>query len=37
MDFSLSPEIEALRLKVEKNMIEGHAQDDLNFGWEKPL
>ena len=32
-----SKAFEALRLKVEKNMTEGHAQDDLNFGWEKPL
>jgi len=28
---------EALRLEVEKKMIDGHAQDDLNFGWEKAL
>ncbi|HEX7372944.1 MAG TPA: lysophospholipid acyltransferase family protein [Thermodesulfobacteriota bacterium] len=32
-----SEAFEALRLEVEKKMIEGHAQDDLNFGWEKPL
>jgi hypothetical protein len=28
---------EALRREVEKKMIDGHAQDDLNFGWEKAL
>lgn len=28
---------EAFRLNVEKKMIEGHARDDLNSGWEKPL
>jgi lysophospholipid acyltransferase (LPLAT)-like uncharacterized protein len=28
---------EALRREVEKKMIDGHAQDDLNFDWEKPL
>jgi lysophospholipid acyltransferase (LPLAT)-like uncharacterized protein len=34
----MDPEVfEVLRLEVEKKMIEGHAQDDLNFGWEKPL
>ena len=34
----MTPEaFEALRLEVEKKMIDGHAQDDLNFGWEKPL
>ncbi len=32
-----SEAFEALRLEVEKRIIEGHAQDDLNFGWEKPL
>jgi lysophospholipid acyltransferase (LPLAT)-like uncharacterized protein len=32
-----SEAFEALRLEVEKKMIEGHAQDDLNWGWEKPL
>ena len=32
-----SEAFEALRLKVEKNMIEGHARDDLNFGWQNPL
>jgi len=32
-----SEAFEALRLEVEKKMIEGHAQDDLNFGWQKPL
>ncbi len=32
-----SEAFEALRLEVEKKMIEGHAQDDLNFGWKKPL
>ncbi len=32
-----SEAFEALRLEVEKKMIENHAQDDLNFGWEKPL
>jgi lysophospholipid acyltransferase (LPLAT)-like uncharacterized protein len=34
----MDPEtFESLRLDVEKKMIEGHAQDDLNLGWEKPL
>jgi lysophospholipid acyltransferase (LPLAT)-like uncharacterized protein len=34
----MDPEVfEVLRLEVEKKMIDGHAQDDLNFGWEKPL
>jgi hypothetical protein len=34
----MDPEtFEALRLDVEKKMIEGHARDDLNSGWEKPL
>jgi lysophospholipid acyltransferase (LPLAT)-like uncharacterized protein len=28
---------EALRQEVERKMLEGHAQDDLNWGWEKPL
>jgi len=32
-----SETFEALRRKVEKEMIDGHAQDDLSFGWEKPL
>jgi lysophospholipid acyltransferase (LPLAT)-like uncharacterized protein len=32
-----SETFEALRRKVEKKMIDGHAQDDLNFDWEKPL
>jgi lysophospholipid acyltransferase (LPLAT)-like uncharacterized protein len=32
-----SEAFEALRLEVEKKMIEGHALDDLNWGWEKPL
>jgi len=32
-----SEAFEALRRKVEKEMIDGHAQDDLSFGWEKPL
>jgi len=32
-----SEAFEALRLEVEKKMIDGHAQDDLNFGWKKPL
>jgi lysophospholipid acyltransferase (LPLAT)-like uncharacterized protein len=32
-----SAAFEALRLEVEKKMIDGHAQDDLNFGWENPL
>ena len=32
-----SEAFEALRLEVEKKMIDGHAEDDLNSGWEKPL
>jgi lysophospholipid acyltransferase (LPLAT)-like uncharacterized protein len=28
---------EALRLDVEKKMIQGHAQDDRDWGWERPL
>jgi lysophospholipid acyltransferase (LPLAT)-like uncharacterized protein len=32
-----SEAFEALRLEVEKKMIEGQAQDDLNWGWKKPL
>jgi len=32
-----SEAFEALRLEVEKKMTEGHAQDDRNFGWEKPI
>lgn len=32
-----SEEFEALRLEVEAKMIQGHAQDDLNFGWKEPL
>ena len=35
----MDPEtFEALRLEVEKEMIDGgHGQDDLNLGWEKLL
>ncbi len=34
----MDPEtFEALRLEVEKEMIDGHGQDDLNLGLEKPL
>jgi len=32
-----SEAFEALRRELEKKMIDGHAQDDLNFGWEKAL
>jgi lysophospholipid acyltransferase (LPLAT)-like uncharacterized protein len=32
-----SEAFEALRWEVEKKMIDGHAQDDLNFGWGKAL
>ena len=32
-----SEAFESLRREVEKKMIDGHAQDDLNFEWEKPL
>lgn len=32
-----SETFEATRLEVEKKMIQGHAQDDLNWGWERPL
>jgi lysophospholipid acyltransferase (LPLAT)-like uncharacterized protein len=32
-----SEAFEALRREVEKKMIDGHVQDDLNFGWEKAL
>ena len=32
-----SEAFEAFRGEVEKKMIDGHAQDDLNFGWKKPL
>jgi lysophospholipid acyltransferase (LPLAT)-like uncharacterized protein len=32
-----SEAFEAFRQEVEKKMIDGHAHDDLNFGWEKPL
>jgi len=32
-----SEAFEALRREVEKKMIAGHTQDDLNFGWEKVL
>jgi lysophospholipid acyltransferase (LPLAT)-like uncharacterized protein len=32
-----SETFEATRLDVEKKMIQGHAQDDLNWGWERPL
>jgi hypothetical protein len=32
-----SEAFEALRQDVERMMIQGHAQDDLGWGWEKPL
>ena len=32
-----SEAFEALRQKVERMMIQGHAQDDLGCGWKKPL
>ncbi|MBM4332843.1 MAG: DUF374 domain-containing protein [Deltaproteobacteria bacterium] len=32
-----SETFEAMRLDIEGKMIQGHAQDDLNWGWEKPL
>jgi len=32
-----SETFEALRRELEKKMIDGHAQDDLNFGWGKAL
>jgi hypothetical protein len=32
-----SEAFEAMRQAVERMMIEGHAQDDLSWGWERPL
>ena len=32
-----SEAFEAIRLDIENKMIQGHAQDDRHWGWEKPL
>ena len=32
-----SEAFEAIRLDIENKMIQGHAQDDRNWGWERPL
>lgn len=32
-----SSTFEAIRLDLESKMVQGYAQDDLNWGWERPL
>jgi lysophospholipid acyltransferase (LPLAT)-like uncharacterized protein len=32
-----SATFEAIRLNLESKMVQGYAQDDLNWGWERPL